>query len=204
MLGSPELPCRKASTSLLRWRVNHSSQARQEIAPGSFLGRRAEELAAGIFCTASCLLCASQLFYALAAPLTPIRPHPTFSAMSSRRTFRRSAILALLLALLAGWSGQALSLVMSGVCVAPRTCPSAPAPDQDSQIGATDDDSMPPCEGVALRCVNSVGCVIFVGLPQAELGALPVPPPGDRHAAVIHELPGLALQPELSPPILGA
>lgn len=114
---------------------------------------------------------------------------------------RRSAILVLLLALLVGWSGQALSLVLSGVCVAPMDMSSAAPADQDDQDMAADPDSMPPCEGIALRCVNSIGCVIFVGLPQAEFGGLPAPPPGDRNIAVIHDIAGLALKPELFPPI---
>lgn len=115
---------------------------------------------------------------------------------------RRSAILVLLLALLTGWSGQALSFVTSGACVMTMEMDTSSAPaDQDDQNIAAEPDSMPPCEGIALRCINSIGCVIFVGLPQAEFGGLPAPPPSDRNAAMIHDLAGLALKPELSPPI---
>jgi hypothetical protein len=118
----------------------------------------------------------------------------------SRSRIRRSAILVLLLALLTGWSGQAFSLVTSGACVMSTDMSSEPT--SDDQSAGLQDDSMPPCEGIALRCINSVGCVIFVGLPHTDLGALPAPPPSDRHAARFRELPGLAPEPELSPPIL--
>lgn len=117
------------------------------------------------------------------------------------RLARRSAILVLLLALLVGWSGQALSFVTSGACVMTMDMDTSSAPTSDDQKIAAEDDPMPPCEGVALRCIGSIGCVIFVGLPQAEVAALPTPPPGDRSVAAIHDLAGLALKPELSPPI---
>lgn len=114
---------------------------------------------------------------------------------------RRTAILVLLLALLTGWSGQALSLVLNGVCVVPMDMsPTAPV-DQDDPDAAAAPDPMPPCEGIAPRCANSIGCVTLVGLPQAEFSGVPAPPSGDQHSAAIHDMSGLALEPELTPPI---
>lgn len=116
----------------------------------------------------------------------------------------RIAMLMLLAAVTVGWSAQAFSFAMTGSCVAAMATmdigPTAPTDSPDNG----DDTNSTPCKGIAVRCMNSLGCVVFVGLPQATFMVEQVDRYGDPDVALTDDLVGLSLEPELSPPIQAA
>jgi hypothetical protein len=116
--------------------------------------------------------------------------------------FRRAATLVLMLAVMIGWSAQAFSLAMTGSCVAAMgdmdmgaTAPASSSSDHEDKSGSM------PCKGVALRCMNSLGCILSVALPQATFVVETPERFSDSAAARVDDLVGLSLKPELSPPI---
>lgn len=123
--------------------------------------------------------------------------------MRKRTLLGRMAVVLLLAGLVAGWSVQALSLVTTGACMAAMggdgTKLDVPASDSDDQHA----EDM-ACEGVAVRCMNSFGCIVFVGLPQQSLTVDAPDPFGDGHALMSGRLIGLSHPPDLFPPILPA
>ncbi|MQA67407.1 MAG: hypothetical protein GEU76_16150 [Alphaproteobacteria bacterium] len=72
----------------------------------------------------------------------------------------------LLVGLLAGWSAQAFSLVMTGACVASMDATDTGLTDPVENTGDKAVDV--PCEGVSPRCMGGLGCTISMGLPQAS------------------------------------
>lgn len=122
--------------------------------------------------------------------------------MRGRSLLGRLAVMVLLVGLLAGWSAQAFSLVMTGACVASMdSMDMGPTDPMDNDNSGDDGDTADiPCKGVAPRCTNSLGCIVLVGLPQADFDAGNPGFANERHRGVIHDLVGLSLQPELSPP----
>jgi hypothetical protein len=114
----------------------------------------------------------------------------------------RTAMLVLLLAVTIGWSAQAFSFAMTGSCVGAMADMdmSSPAPMGSSSDNGDDTGSM-PCKGVAVRCMNSAGCIVSVALPQATFVVETPERFGDLEIGFIGDLVGLSLEPELSPPI---
>jgi hypothetical protein len=111
-------------------------------------------------------------------------------------------MLVLLLAVMIGWSAQAFSLAMTGSCVAAMgdmdmstTAPANSSSDNEDESGSM------PCKGIAVRCMNSLGCIVSVALPQATFIVETPERFSDSTAARIGDLVGLSLKPELSPPI---
>jgi hypothetical protein len=116
----------------------------------------------------------------------------------------RAAMLALLLAVTIGWSAQAFSFAMTGSCVANMAGMDMGHTGPMDPVDNDDDSNTTPCKGIAVRCINSFGCVVFVGLPQASFVVEAVDRFGDPDAARINDLVGLSPEPELSPPIEAA
>jgi hypothetical protein len=116
----------------------------------------------------------------------------------------RAAMLVLLLAVTIGWSAQAFSFAMTGSCVANMAGMDMGQTGSMDPVDNGDDADATPCKGVAVRCINSFGCVVFVGLPQASFVVEEADRFGDLDAARINDLVGLSLEPELSPPIQAA
>lgn len=115
----------------------------------------------------------------------------------------RAAMLVLLLGVTIGWSAQAFSFAMTGSCVAIMAdMDMGPKGPMDPVEGSGDSNT--PCKGVAVRCINSFGCVVFVGLPQAALVVEQIDRYDDPELALADDLVGLSLEPELSPPIRAA
>jgi hypothetical protein len=115
---------------------------------------------------------------------------------------RRAAMLVLLLAVMIGWSAQAFSLAMTGSCVAAMgdmdmstTVPSNSSSDNEDESGSI------PCKGVAVRCMNSLGCIVSVAVPQPLFAVAKPELADDLSAAFIVGFIGLSPKPELSPPI---
>lgn len=113
----------------------------------------------------------------------------------------RVAMLMLLAAVMVGWSAQAFSFATTGSCVAGMDM-GASAPMDSSDNG--DDAASMPCKGITVRCMNSMGCVVFVGLPQATCAVEQIDRYGDPELALADDLVGLSPEPELSPPIQAA
>lgn len=116
----------------------------------------------------------------------------------------RIAMLMLLAAVMVGWSVQAFSFATTGSCVAGMAGMDigATAPMDPSDNG--DDAASMPCKGITVRCMNSMGCVVFAGLPQAIFAIEQIDRYGDPELALIDDLVGRSPEPELSPPIQAA
>jgi hypothetical protein len=116
----------------------------------------------------------------------------------------RVAMLVLLATVTVGWSVQAFSFAMTGSCMAAMASmdmgPTAPMDASDNG----DDGNATPCKGIAVRCMNSLGCILFVGLPRATFAVEQIDHDGDPDPALTDELVGLSPEPELSPPIQAA
>lgn len=115
---------------------------------------------------------------------------------------RRAAMLVLLLAVMIGWSAQAFSLAMTGSCVAAMgdmdmstTAPMNSPSDNEDEPGSM------PCKGVAVRCMNSLGCIVSVAVPQPLFVVEQPERFDDLNAVLIVGLIGLSLKPEILPPI---
>lgn len=108
------------------------------------------------------------------------------------------AVVLLLFGLLAGWSAQAFSLVITGACVASMDATGTGLADPMENSG--DEDADMPCENTSPRCMGSLGCIISLGLPQASFN---VDAPGladDRYGRINQDRGGLLPTPELFPP----
>ena len=109
-------------------------------------------------------------------------------------TARRFGLFVVALTLLLAWSAQGALMAMDGHCVATM---SAMASSNGSDAGEA-----PPCDGIAPRCVNSFGCVVFVGLPVNVTAAPTAPLDSDRYGTRHQVAITLTIVPEQSPPIL--
>jgi hypothetical protein len=113
----------------------------------------------------------------------------------------RIIVPALLIGVLVGWSAQAMSFAFTGSCMgAMASMDMSPTTPPDPADDADDAGAM-PCKGIAVQCMNSLGCIVFVGLPQAIFAVDRVDRFDDPNGARIRDLVGLAHEPELFPPI---
>jgi hypothetical protein len=113
---------------------------------------------------------------------------------------RRAAMLVLLLAVMIGWSAQAFSLAMTGSCAMGDMDMSTTAPENSSSDNEDDSGSM-PCKGITVRCMNNLGCIASVAVPQPLFVVEQPERFDDLNAVLVSGLIGLSLKPELSPPI---
>jgi hypothetical protein len=107
------------------------------------------------------------------------------------------------LALFVGWAGQAISFAISGSCIASMATEKQAGGEGDSgenSLTSPDADKSHHCLSVMLRCLNSLGCIQMVGLPQSELGVAAVHRVEGRVAWAHRDMPGITIKPELSPP----
>ena len=116
----------------------------------------------------------------------------------------RAAMLVLLLAVTIGWSAQAFSFAMTGACVANMADMDMSPTGPMDPVDGSDDSNSTPCKGIVVRCINSFGCVVFVGLPQATVAVERIDRFGDPELALTDDLVGLSVEPELAPPIQAA
>jgi len=109
---------------------------------------------------------------------------------------RRAVIVALVLTLFVGWSAQAFSFVMTGACIAAMT--------MEQPTNGGDADENPPCKGLAVRCMGSLGCMLVLGFAHGNIDGIHAGRAGRDYTVSLHDLSGRTPEPELSPPIIQA
>lgn len=107
---------------------------------------------------------------------------------------RRLRLIVVALTLLLAWSTQGALMAMDGHCVMTM--------DAMASANGSDADEALRCEGVAPRCANSFGCILFVGMPANVITASAAPLYSERYGIRHQDAISLSIVPEQSPPIL--
>jgi hypothetical protein len=116
----------------------------------------------------------------------------------------RWGVVLVLMAIIFGWSAQV------AVFALPISC-AAMAADEGINLGlrhVTDDpagtqpESPMSCEGMALRCVASLGCTLLIALPQGTVTMIASRGADQHRAGLSAALVGISLEPEPTPPKL--
>lgn len=109
---------------------------------------------------------------------------------------RQIATYVLALAIVLGTTLQAMASASAAI---PQ--PSMTMSDVDM---AKSDYPNPPCKGMTPICIDSLGCVINIGVPAASpLASIPFEWGVVSYFFSLAALAGVSIEPELSPPIIG-
>jgi hypothetical protein len=102
----------------------------------------------------------------------------------------------MLLAVVTGWSAPAFAPSMTGACPAAMGSTMPMTPDEPT----ASDDPM-SCPDMTLKCMNSLGCAVFVGMLSPGMAVAAFGLVGERDRPFDDDLAGLSLEPDLTPPI---